>query len=57
MKKITQYLQFILWSISIITITALLFVALPIIFLWEKFVTHNGRDTVTSDASGELCYS
>jgi|WetSurSiteA1Bulk_404760.scaffolds.fasta_scaffold02308_2 hypothetical protein len=56
MKKTNQYLPFILWSILTIVLTGLIFVILPIILLWGKFVTRIGRDTVKS-VDSELCYS
>ena len=36
MKKINQYLPFILWSVSTIILTILGFVILPIVLLWKK---------------------
>jgi len=37
MKKIAQYLPFILWSIFTVSLTVLLFVLLPVLLLREKF--------------------
>ena len=51
MKSISQSLLFILWGISTIIITGLIFVVLPITSLWEKFVTYIGRVAIMSDAS------
>lgn len=51
-----QYLLFILWSIVIIIITGLIIVVLSLTLLWEKFVPHIERDTVTC-AAIEFRYS
>jgi hypothetical protein len=39
MKKLMQYLPFILWSILTIILTVLALIILPILLLWEKI--HN----------------
>jgi hypothetical protein len=36
MKKINQYLPFILWSIATIILTILAFIMLPALILWKK---------------------
>jgi hypothetical protein len=36
MKKINQYLPFILWSIATIILTILAFIMLPVLILWKK---------------------
>ena len=51
MKSISQSLLFILWGISTIIITGLIFVVLPITSLWEKFAAYIGRDAIMNDAS------
>jgi succinate dehydrogenase/fumarate reductase cytochrome b subunit len=48
MKKIMQYLPFILWSISTIILTVLAFIILPILLVWEKFNSYIGKDAATS---------
>jgi hypothetical protein len=35
MKKINQYLPFILWSICTVILTIVAFVFLPVLLLWE----------------------
>jgi len=35
MKKINQYLAFILWAISTIIVTILAFIILPVLLIWE----------------------
>jgi hypothetical protein len=37
MKKLMQYVPFILWSIPIIILAVLALIMFPILFLWEKF--------------------
>jgi hypothetical protein len=44
MKKIKQYLPFILWSISTIILTVLALIFLPILLLWEKIRKFNRKD-------------
>jgi hypothetical protein len=36
MKKLQQYLPFILWSIATIILTVLAFIMLPALILWKK---------------------
>jgi succinate dehydrogenase/fumarate reductase cytochrome b subunit len=44
MKKIMQYLPFILWSISTIILTILAFIILPVLLAWEKFNGYIRKD-------------
>ena len=48
MKKLMQYLPFILWSISTIILTFLAFIILPILLVWEKFYSYIRKDAATS---------
>lgn len=41
MKKINQYLPFILWSISTIILTVLAFIILPLLLILEKYHSTN----------------
>lgn len=36
MKKINQYLPFLLWSFATIILTILAFILLPVLILWKK---------------------
>jgi len=36
MKKLQQYLPFIIWSIATIILTVLAFIMLPVLILWKK---------------------
>jgi hypothetical protein len=40
MKKINQYLPFILWSIATIILTVLAFLLLPFLIIWKKLETY-----------------
>ena len=48
MKKIMQYLPFILWSISTIILTVLAFILLPVLLAWEKFNSYIRKDVSSS---------
>ena len=44
MKKINQYLPFILWSSATLVLTVLAFVILPVLLLWEKLHSLNSKN-------------
>jgi hypothetical protein len=48
MKKILQYLPFILWSISTIILTVLGFIILPVLLAREKFNSYIRKDASAS---------
>jgi uncharacterized protein YqhQ len=50
MNKIDQYLPFILWGISTIILTVIIFVVLPIILLWKGSDTYIKKEKVTTGA-------
>jgi hypothetical protein len=45
MKKIKQYLPFILWSIATILLTVIAFVLLPFLILWKKLERYFDKNT------------
>ena len=47
MKKLMQYLPFILWSISTIILTVLALIILPVLLAWEKFHNYIRKDAAT----------
>jgi hypothetical protein len=47
MKKIMQYLPFILWSITTIILSILALFILPILLVWEKFHNLIRKDSKT----------
>lgn len=48
MKKINQYLPFILWSIATIILTIIAFIFIPIIMLYNKAKTLFRKNRATS---------
>ena len=46
MKKINQYLPFILWSVATIILTILAFIFLPVLLLIEKFKSYTRKDAM-----------
>jgi hypothetical protein len=47
MKKMMQFLPFILWSILTIILTVLAFIILPILLVWEKIHNYIRKDAAT----------
>jgi hypothetical protein len=47
MKKIIQYLPFILWSVSTIILTVIGFIIVPVLLLWEKLQSLFKKKVVT----------
>lgn len=57
MKKIMQYLPFILWSISTIILTVLAFIILPILLVSEKIHNYIRKDAATDLEMDPECKS